>query len=154
MKISLSKFTSRPNIRSNAKKLALENALTSLNIPEIVAFGEIENYKYLVTTQIKGELMTREKWLTLDKKEQLSILEQLAKGLRELHQSDKSKINFDWKNFIKYQAETCFERQKKCQVNEKVLAEIPKYLKENLKLLTEISEKFFCTAMFISEICG
>ena len=65
------------------EKTALENARTSLNIPEIVAFGEIENYKYLVTTQIKGELMTRDKWLKLEKKEQLSILEQLANGLRE-----------------------------------------------------------------------
>ena len=57
--------------------------------------------------------------------------------MRELHKSDKSKINFDWKKFIAHQAETCFERQKKCQVNEKVLAEIPRYLEENLKLLPE-----------------
>ncbi len=125
------------------EKTALENARTSLNIPEIVAFGEIENYKYLVTTQIKGELMTRDKWLKLEKKEQLSILEQLADGLRELHQSDKSKIKFDWKKFVAHQADTCFERQKKCQVNEKVLNEIPKYLEENLKLLNEKTEEVF-----------
>ena len=87
--------------------------------------------------------MTREKWLKLEKKEQLPILEQLADGLRELHQSDKSKIKFDWKKFITHQAETCFERQKKCQVNEKVLAEIPKYLEENLKLLDEKTEEVF-----------
>jgi hygromycin-B 7''-O-kinase len=122
---------------------ALTYAKTSLKIPEVVAFGEIENYKYLVTTQIKGNLMTRQMWLTLDKKEQIPILEQLANGLRELHQSDKSKINFDWKKFVAHQAETCFERQKKCLVNEKVLAEIPNYLSENLKLLDENSEEVF-----------
>ena len=122
---------------------ALENARTSLKIPEIIAFGEIENYKYLVTTQIKGELMTRDKWLKLEKNMQLPILEQLAGGLRELHRSDASKIKFDWNKFIAYQAETCFERQKKCQVNEKVLAEIPQYLEENLKLLDEKREEVF-----------
>ena len=125
------------------EKNALTFAKTSLKIPEVVAFGEIENYKYLVTTQIKGELMTRQKWLTLETKDQLSILSQLANGLNELHRSDKSKINFDWKNFVEHQAETCFERQKKCQVNEKVLAEIPNYLTENLILLNnETSEVF------------
>ncbi|MGI9054364.1 MAG: phosphotransferase [Pyrinomonadaceae bacterium] len=125
------------------EKTALNHAITSLNIPEVVAFGKIENYKYLVTTQIKGELMTREMWLKLDKSEQIPILEQLADGLRQLHESDESKINFDWKKFVARQAETCFERQKKCQVNEKVLAEIPKYLEENLHLLNEKPEEVF-----------
>lgn len=95
------------------EKLALTVAKTSLKIPEIVAFGEIENYKYLVTTQITGELITRDIWLKLSEDEQIQLLEQLADGLRELHDSDKSKIVFDWKNFVAQQAETCFERQKK-----------------------------------------
>ena len=119
------------------EKTALENAKTSLKIPEIIAFGELENYKYLITTQIKGEQMTRDAWLKLEKREQISILEQLANGLRELHQTEKTKINFDWKNFVEHQAATCFERQKKCQVNDQVLAEIPIYLEENLKLLPD-----------------
>jgi aminoglycoside phosphotransferase len=125
------------------EKLALSVAKTSLKIPETVAFGEIENYKYLVTTQIKGEVMTRQMWLKLNKSEQVPILEQLANGLRELHTSDRSKIKFDWKKFVAHQAETCFERQKKCQVNEKVLAEIPNYLNENLKLLDKNSDEVF-----------
>lgn len=125
------------------EKFALNNAKTSLKIPEVIAYGEIENYKYLVTTQIRGKPVTREMWLRFEKKNQLSILEQLADGLRELHKSNNSKINFDWKTFIARQAETCFERQKKCQVNEKVLAEIPNYLNENLKLLNEKTEEVF-----------
>ena len=115
--------------------IALESARTSLKIPEIVAFGELEGYKYLITTQLRGEQMTRERWLKLPESEQIPILEQLAEGLRELHLSGTSKIDFDWKNFIGHQAATCFERQKACGVNEKVLAQIPAYLEENLKLL-------------------
>lgn len=125
------------------EKSSLEIAKTSLKIPEIIAFGEIEGYKYLVTTQIRGEQMTREKWLKLEKKEQISVLTKLADGLKELHTSDISRVDFDWQNFIEYQAETCFERQKKCQVNPKVLAQIPKYLEDNLKLLPTNSEDYF-----------
>lgn len=117
------------------EKLSLETVRTSLTIPEIAAYGEIENYKYLVTTQIAGELMTKDIWLELPETEQISVLSQLAKGLRELHDSDNSKISFDWNEFVSHQAKNCFERQKSCNVNEKVLAQIPAFLEENLKLL-------------------
>jgi hygromycin-B 7''-O-kinase len=122
---------------------ALENARTSLTIPEVVAFGDFEGYQYLITTQIKGELMTRERWLTLPESAQISILAQLADGLKELHRSDLSNIGFDWQKFIESQAETCFERQKNYQVNAKVLTEIPGYLKENLHLLAGDFEPAF-----------
>ncbi len=125
------------------EKTALEIARTNFKTPEVTDFGELEGYKYLITTQIEGELMTRENWLKLEKREQISILTQLAEGLKELHRSDASKIDFDWEKFIAHQADTCFERQKTCQVNEKVLAQIPEYLEENLKLLpTDFSEVF------------
>ncbi len=125
------------------EKNALELARTNLKTPEVTAFGEFEGYKYLITTQIKGELMTREMWLKLENHEQISILTELAEGLKTLHLSDASKINFDWRKFIARQAETCFERQKACGVNNKILAQIPEYLEENLILLpTELSEVF------------
>lgn len=125
------------------ERLALESARTSLKIPEIVAFGELENYKYLVTTQIHGELMTREIWLKLARREQIEILARLAEGLKTLHRSDTSKIDFDWRAFVRRQAETCFERQQACGVNEKVLAAIPAYLEKNLPLLeTDFREVF------------
>jgi hygromycin-B 7''-O-kinase len=125
------------------EKTALKIAKISLKIPEIVAFGEIENYKYLITTQLEGELMTREIWLNLDETEQIQVLEQLAEGLKELHATDCSKIDFDWNGFIEHQVETCFERQKSCQVNDKILAQIPAYLNENLKLLPTDAKTFF-----------
>src|ERR1043165_2011579 len=70
------------------EKNALELARTSLKTPEVKAFGEIENYKYLVTTQLRGDSMTRDIWLKLPENEQVSILSQLAEGLKELHASD------------------------------------------------------------------
>lgn len=122
---------------------ALENARTSLTIPEIAAFGEIEGYEYLITTQLAGELMTKEMWLELGEREQIRILARLAEGLKELHRGDASKIDFDWNEFIARQAATCFERQKACGVNPKVLAEIAVYLEKNLKLLPARADQVF-----------
>jgi len=125
------------------EKTALETARTSLKIPEIVAFGGIDDYKYMVTTQLEGEQMTRDNWLKLASREQIQILSGLAEGLRELHTSDASKIDFDWQKFIWHQAETCFERQRRCGVNRRILAQIPRYLEENLKLLPTAPEPVF-----------
>ncbi len=125
------------------EKLALEIARTSLKIPETIACGNLENYQYLITTQIHGEQLSREMWLKLHKTDQITILAQLANGLKELHESKHSKVDFDWDNFIKIQAETCFERQKACLVNEKLLSQISAYLEENLKLLPTECEKVF-----------
>lgn len=125
------------------EKTALEFAKTNLKTPEVAGFGEIEGYKYLITTQIEGELIKREAWLKLKEKEQISILSQLADGLKRLHRSVTSKINFDWYKFIEYQAETCLERQKAGQVNDQVLEQIPEYIEEHFKLLpTNFSQVF------------
>lgn len=125
------------------EKTALETARTNLKIPEIVEFGEIENYKYLITTQIGGEAMTRVLWLELEKREQIQILSELAQGLKQLHGSDAAKIDFDWNAFIAHQAKNCFERQKSCGVNDKVLNRLPAFLEESLKLLPPDLPQFF-----------
>jgi len=117
------------------EKTSLENAGTNLKIPEIVAFGEIGDYQYLITTQLGGELMTRDSWLKLKAGEQIQILSELAEGLKQLHRSDASNIDFDWNEFVARQARNCYERQKACGVNDKILQDLPAFLEENLKLL-------------------
>lgn len=117
------------------EKTSLEVARTNLKIPEIVAYGEIADYQYLITTQIVGESITRALWLKLNFNEQIQILSELAEGLKQLHRSDASKIDFDWNRFIAHQARTSFERQKSCGVNDKILKELPEFLEESLPLL-------------------
>lgn len=114
---------------------ALEVANTHLKLPEIIASGEFEDLKYLITTQLHGEQLTRDLWLRLEKKEQISILSELAAGLRQLHRSDATKIDFDWHKFVERQANTCIERQNACGVNSEILKSLPAFLEENLKLL-------------------
>lgn len=122
---------------------ALETAVTSIRLPEIVAHGQFENLNYLITTQLPGELITREIWLALERDEQVKMLAELAEGLRELHDSDASKIDFDWQKFVAHKAETCLARQTACGVNAEVLSSLPSFLEENLKLLPDAPKQVF-----------
>ena len=117
------------------EKSALEFAKTCFKMPEIIASGQIENFDYLVMTQIAGESITRDIWLNLEKSEQIQILSELAHGLTELHASETAQIDFDWHKFIESQAENCIGRQRLCGVNSQILESLPVFLEANLKLL-------------------
>ncbi len=123
------------------EKAALESAETSLKIAEIVAVGEFEGFDYLVTTQLKGKLMTREMWLKLDKREQIAILSQLAEGLKNLHSGTVSgKVLGE---FIERERKLYFARQVAGNVNSAVLGALPEYVEINLKLLPKLTEAHF-----------
>ncbi len=119
------------------EKAALEFAAgkTSLKVPEIVHLGKIEGFDYLVTTQLEGDSITRGEWLKLETRQQISIITELAPGLKELHSYLAESIRFDWNAFIKEQANTCLERQKAAGASPEWLTSLPRYLEENLKLL-------------------
>ncbi len=108
---------------------------TSLTLPEIVFAGEIENFKYLVITQLEGVWMKRETWLGLERRAQIEIVAQLAGGLKELHSHDAGAIAFDWREFVKRQAASIVERQKANGGNPEWIERLPAYLEENLPLL-------------------
>ena len=115
------------------EKSALEFAKTCFKLPEIIAFGQIENFNYLVMIQIVGEAMTRDIWLDLEKGEQIQILSELARGLTELHTSETAQIDFDWHSFIETQAKTCVERLKKCGVNPRIFRKFASFSRRKLK---------------------
>ena len=108
---------------------------TSLPLPEIVFEGEFDGFDYLVFTQLAGDLMTRDRWLKLETKEQIQTISELATGLKELHSHGAGEIDFDWTKFIEHQAATVYERQKTNGANAEWLKSLPQYLEENLKLL-------------------
>ena len=127
------------------EKAALEFACgkTSLKIPEIIATGKFENYAYIVTTQLAGELMTRELWLTLPEKEQIAVLTELAAGLKELHSHNAGSFGFDWHKFVAHQAEIAVERQINARVNPEWIEKLPDFIETNLKLLPKDSPTVF-----------
>jgi aminoglycoside phosphotransferase len=119
------------------EKAALEfaNGKTSLPLPQIVHSGRIDDYDYLITSQIRGALMTRDTWLQLGKSEQIEILVQLASGLRELHSRNPSEIEYDWNAFLSSQIETVVDRQRAAGASPDWLDRLPDYLEYRLPLL-------------------
>lgn len=116
---------------------ALEFAFgkTSLKIPEIIATGKLENFDYLIMTQLIGEPLTRDIWLTLPEKEQIAVVTELADGLRELHSHDADAFGFDWQRFVEHQSKIAVERQIVAGVNPEWIEKLPAFIEANLKLL-------------------
>ena len=115
--------------------LEFAHGKTSLKIPEIVATGNFDGFDYMLQTQMPGELMTREVWLALAEKEQISILNELAVGLKQLHSHNADSFNFDWHKFIETQSKLTLQRQINGNVNREIIELLPEYIETNLKLL-------------------
>ncbi len=108
---------------------------TIFKTPEIVHTGEIENFRYAVTTQIPGLSKTRADWLKLSEKAQTEFLSELATGFRQIHQLCPARFPCDWAAFVKDRAETFIERQIAHGVNQKIIESLPVFIEENLKLV-------------------
>src|SRR5687768_4583686 len=76
------------------------NCRLPVAIPDVVAVGELESYKYLITTALPGRVITRAEWLTLDRSVQIDLISHLAELFRALHSINADGIEFDWPAFI------------------------------------------------------
>jgi hygromycin-B 7''-O-kinase len=104
-------------------------------IPEVVATGEMEGYKYLISTALTGRLMTRAEWLTLDRTAQIDLIEHLAEMFRILHDLHVDGIEFDWPAFVAANAAGAVERQRSEGGNPEWIESLPAYIDRNLPLV-------------------
>jgi hygromycin-B 7''-O-kinase len=125
----------RAGFEREKKAMLFAENKTSLPVPKILFADAVEQFEYFIFTQSEGVLMTRAEWLKLKTSEQTDVISELAVGLKELHSHDASAIDFDWKKFVEYQAETTFERQKRNGASADWLEKLPRYIEENLPLL-------------------
>lgn len=127
------------------EKKALEFVAGRINfkVPEIVQTGEIENFKYILMTQLSGAAMTRAAWLTLPTDEQLKFVAELAAGLKSIHSLDAGSVESDWSEFVEERADTFIERQIAHGVNSKIIKSLPAFLDANLKLVPKNSPAVF-----------
>ena len=127
------------------EKKALEFVAGRINfkIPEIVQTGEIENFKYILMTQLSGAAMTRATWLTLPTDEQLRFVADLAVGLKSIHSLDSGSVESDWSEFVEERADTFIERQIAHGVNSKIINSLPAFLDANLKFVPKNSPAVF-----------
>jgi hygromycin-B 7''-O-kinase len=104
-------------------------------IPEVVATGELDGYKYLISTALKGRLMTREEWLKLDHTAQIDIISHLAELFQTLHGLNADGIEFDWPAFVVANAAGAVERQRSEGGNPEWIESLPAYIDRNLPLV-------------------
>jgi Ser/Thr protein kinase RdoA (MazF antagonist) len=117
------------------KALEFVGGRTNFKIPEIVQIGEIENFNYILMTQLSGAPMTRAVWLTLPRNEQLAFVAELAVGLKAIHSLNADSFDCDWYEFVEDRANTFVERQIAHGVNPQVIESLPAFIETNLKLL-------------------
>jgi hygromycin-B 7''-O-kinase len=117
--------------------LEFADGKTTIPIPRIVEEGEIEGFYYLIMTQFRGEPMTRQQWLTLEKSEQIVLLVQLASGLKELHSHDSSDFDFDWREFLRIQVESAIDKQRTEGGNPEWIESMPVYFEKYLYLIPD-----------------
>jgi hygromycin-B 7''-O-kinase len=104
-------------------------------VPEIVAEGDLEGYKYLITTAVPGRLVTRAEWLALARDVQVDIVAQLADLFRALHGLEIDGIDFHWPAFISGNAARAVERQRSEGGNPEWIESLPAYIERNLPLV-------------------
>src|SRR6185503_647493 len=112
---------------------------TSLTVSDIVAEGEFEGFNYLITDLLPGRPLTRSEWLGLDRSFQLTVLERLAIGLKQIHSVNSKSIAFDWDAFISNQLAPVMDRQRRGGGNPEWLASLPVYLEKHMPLLSRKS---------------
>ena len=117
------------------KALEFVDGKIDFTTPEIVKTGEFEHFPYALITQISGAAITRQDWLSFPEKEQIPFVEKLARGLKQLHELPAESFENDWAKFVENRAESFVERQIAHGVNQKILDALPKFIKENLKLI-------------------
>jgi hygromycin-B 7''-O-kinase len=125
----------RDGFRREKSGIEYANGKTSLPLPEILFQGEIEGFNYLVFKRLEGVLMTKEIWLGLDARRQITVVARLASGLKELHSREFQTAEFNWKQFIEKQAAEAVEKQRANGVNPQWIERLPEYLEESLPLL-------------------
>ena len=137
----------RENYRRELAALQFAQGKLSTKTPEIVHTGEIENWSYLVMTQINGHA-SREVWESINVRNKVEIISHLGVAMKELHQAHaaplaQSALNRDWHGFIERQARMSVERQRACAATPEWLESLPAYIAARLELLPKVYEHVF-----------
>jgi aminoglycoside phosphotransferase (APT) family kinase protein len=100
--------------------------------PEVLTHGRFEGLDHIVMTRVPGRRMDRAEFLSLPFDHRVSILKQLADVLNIVHSLDPAPFADDWAEFVAERALTFVDRQIAHGVNPRVVAELPRFIEENL----------------------
>lgn len=115
------------------------NALRSLDgkltveTPSVIAVGRTYSADHIVMTRVGGEPLDRLSFYELEQAERDSIVDSLAQLLHEIHGSSNEHAPDDWTAFVEDRSETFLHRQIEHNVNDRIIRQLPGFIKENLQ---------------------
>ncbi len=108
-----------------------------VRVPKLIDSGEIDNWKYLIIEKLEGVMLSSViDTLTLENK--VEIAQALGRFSARLHRLDGAgveEMRLDWPEFIRLQSRNCYEKRKKQQVPEVLLADLTSYLERHISRL-------------------
>ncbi|MBK6723885.1 MAG: aminoglycoside phosphotransferase family protein [Acidobacteria bacterium] len=117
------------------RSLEFANGLTPFQTPKIIFSGKRDGLDHLLMTRIDGREMTRPEFLGVARDEQVSIVSQLATGLKRLHEHPPDGFVSDWPDFVEERASTFIERQIGHGVNARIIEQLSRYIADSLPLI-------------------
>lgn len=122
----------------------------SVNIPQIEYTGEIDQWPYIVMSQLEGTLLEG-LWEQLDQNNKIMIIRELGALIREVHSISTAGlevIDCHWKEFITQQLKQCVARHQETGLPDFLIKEIPTYLDSIKNSLTEIQKPVILTGEY------
>ena len=133
----------RGSFERETKALEFVGGKIDFKIPDILYIGEIEDFKYVLMTQMAGAALTRNFWLTLPENEQTAFISKLAFCLKQIHELNAQAFVCDGAKFVEDRAATFVERQIAHGVNADIIESLPAFIEANLKLVPKSSRTVF-----------
>ncbi|HVE44890.1 MAG TPA: aminoglycoside 3'-phosphotransferase/choline kinase family protein [Gammaproteobacteria bacterium] len=127
----------------------LHNKL-SVDTPAIEYHGTIDNWPYIVMSRLDGTLLEG-LWETLDHNNKKIIIRELGALIREVHAlptQDLEAIDSHWEQFISKQITECLSRHETTKLSEKLLQQLPNYLKSAEERLPTIKNPVILTGEY------
>lgn len=127
----------------------LHNKL-SVTTPEIEYAGEIDQWPYIVMSQLEGTLLEG-LWEKLDHNNKTIIIRELGSLIHEVHSlptEGLEAIDCHWKEFINQQLNQCVARHQETGLPDVLLKNIPQYLDSIKHLLPVIKKPVILTGEY------
>ncbi|MET1254112.1 phosphotransferase family protein [Aliikangiella maris] len=104
-----------------------------LSIPNLLVYGEINNWFYVIMTLLPGENLAV-KWPTMSLEDRSIITQEVGYFMRTLHQVNvamESPLRASWSEYINQLYADCLARHQRKNIAPQLLDQLPTYLEKN-----------------------
>jgi hygromycin-B 7''-O-kinase len=136
----------------NSELLVLQHIAGKLSIktPIVQYQGEIENWPYLIMSQLEGQSLET-LWETLEYSNKIIVIRELGLLIKEIHALSTmglEAIDCDWKQWIERQLQHCSEQHRVTRLPRHLLQELPNYVHPIKERLIKIKKSVILTGEY------